>query len=214
MARGYATAQKYHEENTGMGFTPFNLAKDKDSKQIRVLQTELEWVNLFIHNAWQKIKPTRCAATVSVEDDKEVEDRTTCPLCMAEVPRTLRTYIPVRVRGDENPDRVQVIVYGRDHLAQVINQIENLPEGKHMTDFDFKVTRKGDKLDTVYFWNLVADPDTQRPLNDAELSLVVPQMEEVIPILEEVQLLRRAQDFASAESAAPVESANKTKTPF
>lgn len=219
MARGFEKAQKFHDENTGMGYTPFSLPKDKDTKQVRILQPETEWVNLQIHGVYQKVKETRCAATIVTEDNEEKEDRSTCPMCMADVPRKMSTYIPVRVRGDENSDRVQVIRYGRDGLAQVINQIENLPEGKNMTEFDFKITRKGEKLDTVYFWNSVADADLARPLNEAETALIVPNMEEIVPFVEEAQMLRRAQGHTDAESVAPVDAGAGTttaakKTPF
>jgi len=219
MARGYLAAQRVFEENTGMGYTPFKM-KDKETKQVRVLQSEHEWVQLFIHADFKKgLKSTRCAAAISTENDVQVEDRSTCPLCMAEAPRSPKTYIPVRVRGDENPARVQVIVYGRDHFQQVVNQIENLPEGSHMTDFDFKIVRKGDDLNTTYFWNIVADPKFNRPLDEKEAALEVPDMEETIVILEEGVLINRAQAFTDAANVTAVPAGNgagngSAKTPF
>lgn len=215
MARGYLAAQRIHEQNTGMGYTPFKV-KAGEVKQVRILQSETDWLTLFIHQKYPTLKQCRCAAAVSIENDQEVEDRSVCPLCMVEAPRTSRVFIPVRVRRDEDTSRVQIISYGRDHFAQLINQIENLPNGKTMTDFDFKVSRKGDKLDTVYFWNLVADPEFQRPLNDSELALKIPNIEEVMPILEESILIRRAQVFSEAGDVQPVASSSNGngKTPF
>ncbi len=217
MARGYLAAQRVHEENTGMGYTPFKM-KDKETKQVRFLQDETQWVTLFMHSDYPKLKPTRCAAKEIVENGEAIYDRSTCPLCMAEITRSPRTFLPVRVRGDDNESRVQVINYGRDHFAQVINQIENLPDGTHMTEFDFKVVRKGDDLNTTYFWNMVPDPKYNRPLDDKEKALDVPDMEELIPILDEAVLIKRAQNYADGQSATPVAAGAASngagKTPF
>jgi len=216
MARGLQAAMRMHEENSGMGYTPFKIEKDKGTEQVRVLRVPDEWVSLWIHNVWEKVKPTRCAATEQQIDGETKEDRKTCPLCMMDIPRSVKTYIPVRVRGDDHSDRVQMIVYGRDHFAQVANVLDNLPQGKDITMFDIKIVRKGEKLNTTYFWNVVADPDLARPLNEAELELVIPDMEELIEVKEEHELLRRANGFAQAEAATPVEagSSNGKKTPF
>jgi hypothetical protein len=216
MARGLQAAMRMNEENSGLGYTPFKIEKDKGAEQVRILQPYDEWVSLWIHNVWEKVKPTRCGATEEQIDGEIRENRKTCPLCMMDIPRSVKTYIPVRVRGDDNSERVQIIVYGRDHLAQVSNVIDNLPEGKDITMFDFKIVRKGEKLNTTYFWNVAADADLVRPLNEAERSLVIPDMEELIVVKEEHELLRRANGFAQSESATPVEASNGNgkKTPF
>lgn len=217
MARGYQVAKTFHEENNGLGYTPFTLKKDKDQSVVRVLQHQDQWVNLYMHQAYKKIKaPTRCSASWTTDERNiSVEDRSGCPMCMAEVPRTMKTYIPVRVRGDENEQRVQTIVYGRDGLQELINQIEELPSEADITTYDFKIKRQGEGLDTKYFW--MRQEETKRPLNDAEMKLEVPDMEEVISLLDEGQLLNRAQQYIAAESAQAVEPSNgngRTKTPF
>jgi len=218
MARGYLATQKYNAENTGMGYTPFTIKKDGEKRQVRILQHELEWVNLHMHSAWKIVKPTRCAAPRTMEDDVEVEDRSQCPLCNAECPRSPKVCIPVRVRGDEDASRVQIIMYGRDHFAMVADAIEHLPEGKSMTDYDFEIKRVGSDTNTKYFW--YRTETEQRPLNEAELKLEVPDMEEIVPILEEHVLLRRAKDYLDSEDAAPVGAAGgggsngSAKTPF
>ena len=215
MAKGYAAAQKYHEENNGMGYTPFNLKKDGESAVVRILQPQTEWENLMIHSAFGKLKgPTRCGAQWMTEaNGVESEDLTTCALCVAGVKRSMKTYIPVRVRGDSDESRVQIITYGRNALTEVINQIEELKDEQDMTWFDFKIKRKGSGLDTVYFW--LKDGDTKRPLSEVEQKLVIPDINEVVVIPDEGQMKLRAQQVIAAESAAPVEPTNgKPRLPF
>jgi hypothetical protein len=221
MAKGYKAAQTFHEENTGLGYTPFTLKKDGDQAVVRILQSQDDWVNLYIHTAFKKIKgPTRCAAQWVDRDGQQVEDKSTCPLCLDDIRRTMRTYIPVRVRGDSNEKRVQILNYGREGLQELISQIEELKEDQDITYFDFKVKRKGNDLDTKYFW--VKDYETKRPLSEDERALEVPDMEVVMPVLDEHELIFRAKQVSDAENAAAVDpsssngngNGNGKKLPF
>lgn len=206
MAKGYKAAQEFHENNTGMPYAPFKLPKSGDALEVRVLQHQDEWENLNIHAQHQKVKPTRCASDGA-------KDASKCALCAMDVPRSLKTYIPVRVRGDEDTERVQVIVYGREGLQEVINQIEELPEGVDITHYDFKVKRVGEKLDTKYKWFIQAE--TKSPLSEDERSLEVPDIGSLIAVPDELELVRRAKGFRDAESASatPIEAAGKTARP-
>jgi len=153
----------------------------------------------------QKIKATRCAS------DKE-RDIALCALCAQDAPRSLRTYIPVRVRGEDDMTKVHVIEYGRDNLSEVINQIEELPEGSNITEFDFKVKRKGTGTDTIYKWvRLSTAPDE---LSAGHKALVIPDIEALIPVPEQEQIDVRAKQYAQASTAAPVVAKSDAKSRF
>jgi hypothetical protein len=195
--RGYRSAKEFHDNNTGLGYTPFRLKKDGDFAVVRPLQSEEEWVSLFLHADFNKgLKTTRC---LSETVDK---DPTTCPLCAVEAKRSLKTYIPVRVRGDNPETRVQVIEYGREALSEVFSQIEELPAGTDVTCFDFKIKRKGTGLETSYKW--IAQSETKRPLDDEEKALQVPDMEETVPV-DAGSAAARAQQYANSENVTPVD---------
>jgi hypothetical protein len=194
--RGYKAAQEYHKNNTGLGYMPFKLEKDGESAVVRVLQPQDEWVCLAIHQDFNKgLKSTRCLSeTLEKDPDK-------CPLCLCEAKRSVKTFIPVRVRGDQNESRVQVIEYGRNALEEVVSQIEELPAGTDITNFDFKIKRKGLKLDTTYKW--IAQNDTKGALGEAEKALEIPDMEELLPA-DLLLATQRVKAYINSSTVTPV----------
>jgi hypothetical protein len=192
--RGYQAAASYHEENTGLPFQRFILKGDGDFAEVRVLQTPDEWVSLFIHSVFNKLKSTRCPSDGG-------KDGTICPLCAVDAPRSLRTFIPVRVIGEADLTKVHVIEYGRDNLSEVVSQIEELPEDSDVTHYDFKIKRKGKDKDTTYKWHLVPNSDSE--LSEAQLALEVPDMEELWPVPELDVLQARAKEFKQAGAVTP-----------
>jgi hypothetical protein len=208
--RGLAKVKEFHDNNTGLGYFPFKIAEDAKDKTaiVRVLaaadysgynedgtpvdDTETVIQSLFIHNQFKVINSTRCTSN-DVEPDKEK-----CPLCRVGVPRSLKTYIPVRVRGDEKVDRVQIIEYGRNHLSEVQSFIEELPNAD-ITATDIKIKRSGKKTNTEYKWYVV--PKSDRPLDEDELALEIPDMEAIIPIREVLDLEKRAAEWEKWKKA-------------
>ena len=102
--RGLKPAQEFHENNSGLPYKNFKLEKSGQSAIVRVLQPDDEWVNFFVHQVFNTVtkkftlKPTRCPS----EDQDRSEAANDCPLCALSndiVPRSLKTFIPVRVRG-------------------------------------------------------------------------------------------------------------------
>lgn len=200
--KGIASILQTHKENNTGNFTAFKLKKDGDQAIVRILQEPDQWDGIFIHAEFQKTMPTRCKATY---DAKGVEDRGTCPLCLNQVPRSLKTLIVVGRRGESIENAVQVVEYGRDSLQEVIAQIENLPAGTTATMIDFKVQRYGKDTDTTYKWfPLIA---TVRPMTDGEKSLPIPPIDEMYPILDDYKMLDRAKKSLQAAQVAPVEAA-------
>lgn len=203
--RGFKNIQKYNEENTGLPYKLFQLKKDGDFAVVRILQDPEEWVGLQMHQVFGKLRATRCTSDYAKDPDN-------CPLCAADVPRSLRTFIPVRVREDEPEDRVQIIEYGAKALQKVLGWMREIDEsydGASITDFDFKVRRSGTKTDTEYTW--VLQPKTQAPLSDEENALEAPDIEELIPVLPEDVLIRRAKEFAQAGNVKEVEKPQKSR---
>lgn len=192
---GLSEAKEWHDSNTGMPFTPFKIEKDGGSEIVRVLIPANEIESLYIHREFHKLNPTRCAAPADSPDE------TACPLCAVKAPRSLRTYIPVRVRGDKKTDRVQWIEYGRDMLQTVIAMLENIPEGD-LTGVDIKIQRVGSKLDTKYMW--YAQMSNIRPLDDAEKKLYLEPMDMIWPVKDQDDLEKRAMEYSRATGAAPV----------
>lgn len=207
MAKGYQAAKKFHDENTGMPYSPIKI-KDGQTLTIRILQSEDEWVSLYFHEVVNKLKRTRCASETPSPDAEK------CALCAHDAPRRYRTFIPMRVRGDENLERVVFQEVGREGLAMYINQIEELPEGKNMTMYDWKLKRTGEKLSTTYHIIKVEDPETQRPLNDAEKSLNVPNLEELYVVPDAATILARAMSYSELGQVTATGEAGKSKTPF
>ncbi len=204
--RGYTAANQHHKENTGLPYKPFKLEKSGDFAEVRVLQSQDEWLSLFFHQVFGKLKRTRCSSEDSAKNPE------ICGLCAVEAPRKLVTFIPVRVRGDEEEDRVQLIEAGRDTLNEIVSQIEELPEGADITTYDFKVKRAGEKLDTKYKWHLQAS--TKRPLDEREAALPIPNVEEMIEVPDELTLVQRIKQYRQAEDVKPVESAKTGKSRF
>jgi hypothetical protein len=201
--RGLKTINKYHEENTGLPYFPFKIKEGAKEKTVRVrvlakanydyddggniLNPEANVVQaLFMHQKFKVLNPTRC-----VSDDIEPVPGA-CPLCRVKAPRSLRTYIPVRVRGDDNKTRVQIIEYGRDNLNEVQNFIEEYAPHGDITQIDVKIKRMGVGKDTEYRWLPAGD---ERELDSDELELEIPNMDEIVPIKDELELEKRAIDF-------------------
>jgi hypothetical protein len=107
--------------------------------------------------------------------------------------------------------KVHVIEYGRDNLLEVISQLEELPADTDITQFDFKVKRRGTGVDTQYKWVRVSSE--AEDLSDGHKALAIPDMEALIPIPERGQIDVRAKQFAQAStaSATPVKSDAKSR---
>ncbi len=189
--RGFNEALQFHKENTGLAYALVRLKKSGDSAEVRVLQPEDEWVSLFIHQEFQKLKQTRCASDGQ-------KDANACPLCALDAKRRLRTFIPVRLRGDTEEDRVQFVEAGRNTLTEIVSQIEELPEGTSITSYDWKIKRIGEDFDTEYKWHVKSD--TKRPLDDREKALVIPNIEELIELPDDVTMQQRAKSYRQTES--------------
>lgn len=211
--RGVDAAKTFHDENTGLPYKPFVLKDDGDLATIRVLQPQSEWISMFMHRDWgSKISPTRCA------DQADEPDMEACFLCAQGIPRQLRTYIPIRKRGDTANDIVRVIDYGRDNLAEVLNQIEELPKDTDVTMLDFKVKRQGKKTDTKYRW---IPAGNNRLLEEAEKSLEIPDINDLIKVPTLARMKSLATKFGAAEDTEDAEksggasgSGSEERTPF
>ena len=199
--KGVASILNYHKENNAGNFTAFKLPKDKDDAIIRILQEPETWDGVFIHAEFQKTMPTRCKATY---DDKGVEDRGTCPLCLNQVDRSLRTLIVVGRRGQPIESAVQVVEYGRDALQEVIAQLSNLPPNVTATMIDFKVQRFGKDKETTYKWFPMHA--TIRPMTEGERALPIPPLEDMYPIIDDYKMLDRAKKSIQAGQITAVES--------
>jgi len=203
--RGLKQTQQYHEEHTGLAYDPFKIKAGEEPKVVRVLalaepddnQPDRPVIqSLFIHNKFRVINSTRC---LTQEDEA---DPTLCPLCRVNCPRSLRTFIPVRVRADEKKDRVQMIEYGRNALAEVQSCIEEMQNGD-ITICDIKIKRIGKEKKTQYKWILLAN--TERGLNEAELSLKVPDIGEDFPIKDESEIEKIAMQFERSNGVKKVD---------
>jgi hypothetical protein len=213
--RGLKKIGKFHEENTGLPYHPFkikdDLPKDKQFAKVRVLaHAEPDYDDeggeidngkpviqaIFMHQAFRVVNSTRCVNNDSAQPVPEE-----CPLCRVKCPRSLRTFIPVRVRNDEDEKRVQIIEYGRNHLTEVQNFIEER-EDADITGVDIKIKRIGKKKDTEYRWTPILG--TERPLDEQELALEIPDMLALIPVKEESELEKRAMEFERAMKAKKV----------
>lgn len=203
--RGLKQTQQYHDEHTGLAYDPFKIKPGEEPKVIRVLALAEPDENqpdrpviqsLFIHNKFRIINSTRC---LTQEDEA---DPTICPLCRVNCPRSLRTFIPVRVRKDEKKDRVQMIEYGRNALAEVQSCIEEMPNGD-ITMSDIKIKRIGEKKSTQYKWIIVSN--TERPLAEAELALEVPDIGEDFPIKDDSEVEKIAMQFERSTKAKKVD---------
>ncbi|MGH7744056.1 MAG: hypothetical protein ACREQ5_04450 [Candidatus Dormibacteria bacterium] len=179
--RGFSAAKKHHDDNKNAFMPMFVLKKDGDSAEVRVLQAPDEWESIFVHSQFKVIQSTRCPSDGA-------KDEALCPLCAANVPRKLRTFIPVRVRGDEE-NKVRMIEYGANHLAEVISVMEELPTVTDITQFDFKVKRVGDDLDTKYRW--FVQSETKHNLTEQERALVLPDLAAAYPVLTGAALAAR-----------------------
>ncbi len=205
MARGLQAAQEFHAQNTGLAYNPFKLEKSGESAIVRVLQPDSDWVNFFVHQVWDNqsrkfsLQPTRCPS------DGLARDADVCPLCALgdAVPRSLKTFIPVRVRDMDPADRVDIIAYGRNGLDAVVNIITELPEGHDITMYDVKVKRQGVQLDTQYYW-MLSPGAKARPLSAEEKALEIPDMETLWEPPTEIELDRRARQFAQSIGVKPV----------
>jgi len=203
--RGLKQTQQYHDEHTGLAYDPFKIKPGEEPKVIRVLALAEPDENqpdrpviqsLFIHNKFRIINSTRC---LTQEDEA---DPTICPLCRVNCPRSLRTFIPVRVRKDEKKDRVQMIEYGRNALAEVQSCIEEMPNGD-ITMSDIKIKRIGKEKSTQYKWIIVSN--TERPLAEAELALEVPDIGEDFPIKDDSEVEKIAMQFERSTKAKKVD---------
>lgn len=205
MARGFKQIKKYNDENTGLPFKLFQLKEEGQQAVVRILTEDV--VGLQIHQEFQKLRPTRCVSEAAKDPDN-------CPLCRVGATRSMRTFIPVRVRGDEDESRVQIIEYGAKALNKVtawIDEIEEEYPDNNITHFDFKVKRLGTKKDTEYSWTLVPK-EQPRPLTEEEAALEVPDIDKLIPVLGEEILEKRAREYAQAGDVTPVERESKKAT--
>lgn len=203
--KGLASAQEFHAENSGMPYLPFKIEEGAkpplDSRIVRVLaltnadpeRPEIPVIESYVmHQKFKILNSTRCAAGDSLKPDPDK-----CPLCRVKAPRTLRTFIPVRIRGAKGDD-VHVIEYGRNNVQEVVALLEEV-EGGDITSFDFKIKRTGSKKDTKYKWYIVQKTD--RPLNEEELALEVPNIDELVPIKEEHELETKAMEWERSAGA-------------
>jgi hypothetical protein len=207
--RGIAAAAKYHDEHTGLDYNPFRLKAENDFKVVRPLQTQDEWVSLFMHNDFKlKTGSFRCAA------DGEEPDMEACIGCAHGVKRSLRTFIPVRVRQDDNQKRVWVIEYGRNGLLEVMNFIEEHCEDVKggVTGLDVKIKRQGTGTDTVYRW--IYSSNNTRPLNDDEKALEVPNMDELITIPDDARVAKILSKIGVGGTEEPEDEAAEPSSLF
>lgn len=203
--RGFDSAKDYHVNNTGLPYKVFKLEKDGQFSIVRVLQSPSEWVSIFFHNKFNVLKRTRCLA---VDGPK---DGAVCPLCAAGAPRSLKTFIPVRVRADDQ-DRAQFIEYGRDALQEVIAQLDELKDNGEEPDAimnrDYKVKRMGTKTDTSYKWMVVAK--SEKPLTAAEKKIEILDLEKEIPLPDAKLMEERVAEW---NKNAQVEEATESDEP-
>jgi hypothetical protein len=198
--RGINKAKQVHEDNTGLPYKALQIKDNGGTAEVRILQPQDEWVSLFFHQKYQVLKRTRCAS----EDSAKSDD---CPLCVAGAPRQLKTFIPVRVRGDAEQERVQIVEAGNETLNEIIFQIEDLPEDTDVTYFDFKIKRVGVGLDTKY--KCATKNGTKRPLDKDEQALTIPDIETLVPVPDELKLIQRTKEFTQASSVTPTEEGEK-----
>jgi hypothetical protein len=202
--RGMAAAAKYHDEHTGLDYNPFRLKDENDFKVVRPLQTQDEWVSLFMHTDFNlKLGSFRCGA------EGEEPDMEACIGCAHGVKRSLRTYIPVRVRQDDNQKRVWVIEYGRNGLLEVMNFIEEHCEDVKggVTGLDVKIKRQGKGTDTKYRW--IYTSNNTRPLNDDELALEVPDMDAILGIPDDARVAKLLAKIGVKDDASDGDAADE-----
>jgi hypothetical protein len=93
-----------------------------------------------------------------------------------------------------------MIEYGRNQLAEVQNFIEEFAPHGDITQIDIKIKRIGKGKETEYRWMPVMG--TERELDADELALEVPDMEDLMPVKEELELEKRAADFERHQEAS------------
>jgi hypothetical protein len=202
--KGLNAAKEFHDNNTGMPYLMFKiedgLKPPANAKIVRVLQGVEELTSLVIHTKFKVLNPIRCKSE-SLKPDPDI-----CELCKVKAPRTLKTYIPVRVRGNKNKDEVHVIEYGRNNVQQVQSVLEEAGTDGDLTGCDFKIKREGSKKDTKYMWFVV--PNSYRPLTDEEKDLEVPDIAVLIPIKSDEEMHKAAIDWQRAQGATKTGGTN------
>ena len=209
--KGFKAASHFHEENSGLPYLAFKIEEGKkapdDAKIVRVLASTDEdndldlpvIASIVMHQKFKVLNSTPCLAQDSLKPEPDI-----CPLCRVKAPRTLRTFIPVRVRGSKK-DEVHIIEYGRNNIQEVSSLLDELENGD-ITSVDFKIKRLGKGKDTKYKWMIVNN--TTRPLSDEEKALEIPDMTELIPMRTVEELEVKAREWARSNGVVKTEGLN------
>lgn len=210
--KGFGAAKEFHDENSGLPYIAFKIKEGEkapdDAKMVRVLaltdedesRPEMPVIqSLVMHTKYKVLNPTRCLAGDALKPDPDK-----CPLCRVKAPRTLRTFIPVRVRGSKDGE-VQIIEYGRNNVQEVAALLSELENGD-ITSTDFKIKRIGAKKDTKYKWFI--SHRTERPLDEEELALEIPDISELIPMKEFHELESRAMEWERSQGVKKTGGSN------
>lgn len=213
--KGLQAAGRFHDENSGLPYLAFKIEEGKkspdDAKIVRVLASTDELneqglpsiSSIVMHQKFKVLNSTRCLAGDGIKPDSGA-----CPLCRVKAPRTLRTYIPVRVRGSKG-DEVHVIEYGRNNV-QVVSALLDEVENGDITSVDFKIKRVGKGKDTKYMWFIVNN--TTRPLSAEERALDVPDMEALIPMRSADELEAKALEWTRSNGATRTGGTNDNES--
>jgi len=202
--RGYKAAQQRFDEDSAGPFKRLKIDKDGEFAEVRILQAPDDWVSFYIHDKFKVLKSTRCLAP----NDR---DASVCPLCDADAPRKLRLFIPVRVRGDQDENRVQIIEYGSKAFQEVGSQLEELDNDNDILNYDFKIKRKGEKTDTTYKWIRLVKGEG--PLTDAEKALEIPNVDALWPLADPAMMAERVKQFKQAAAAEPIRREEEDDAP-
>lgn len=222
---GLTAAMSFHEQNTGsLPFSPIKLNKSGDRVKVRilalasadedpetgvaVLEPGKRYIkSLYFHRKFQ-VLDERCLV------DEDTADPNICPLCRVGAPRTVKTFIPMRERGDTQKDRVKWFVAGREVVQSFITVCAVIPNGD-LTGLDFIIVREGEKLQTRY--QLYPQNNTERPLDDKEKALEFPDPEEFYPTktVEEIETVALAYERATKATATGSSSSEvEDEVPF
>jgi hypothetical protein len=210
MPVGLKGAMTAHEANTGsLPYSPIKLSKSGDKVLIRILavadeppidpetedpvpQDGVRYIySLYFHRKFG-VLDERCLV------DADTADPNLCALCRVKAPRTVKTFIPMRERGDTQLGRVKWFVVGREALQSFIT-VQGVIPGNDLTGLDFIIIREGEKLQTRYM--LYPQNDTSRPLSDQERALEFPDPMEFYPCKSEEEIEKVALDFERASKA-------------
>jgi hypothetical protein len=166
---------------------------DPETNQ-QIIEEGVRYVQTLYHHSKFKVMDERCLA------EEDAADPMACPLCRVQAPRTAKTYLPVRERGDTQQDRVKWFVIGREALQTLISVLGVIPNGD-LTGIDFIIMREGVQLKTRY--GFYPQNDTTRPLDAKELALQFPNPDDMIPMKTAEELESVALNWERAQHATP-----------